>query len=141
MLEQDKSYIAALIDGEGSILISTHPKRGGGFRYDIRIQVAMTDPSAIMWAHDITKLSSLNTNSFKRRTESNKKCYYRWTLSVNDSVTLIKIIFSYLKIKHKQAELLLKFVECRRKTKNRLLRFNLESELATQMRNFNKRGA
>ena len=70
MDDVDKAYIAGLFDGEGSIYYKKvkekKKKHGGksGYRYAntwrISMEITMTDPSVLMWVHEVLGCGTFN---------------------------------------------------------------------------------
>lgn len=104
MLESDKAYIAGIIDGEGSIMLTRFHKN----QYPSPcISVASTSLELLNWISEKTGKgiikSKKNYNSFKHQDS------YTYTIKYNDAIELLEVIIPYLVIpqKKKRAELIL----------------------------------
>jgi len=102
--ETDKAYLAGLIDADGCITIKTC--RGTAYP---GVGVAQTDFQALEWMAD--KLDA--TVSYHTRRKEGKSGYHRRQMIVRlhgaRAQLLCKAILPYLKIKKRQAELVLQF--------------------------------
>jgi hypothetical protein len=105
--EVDLGYIAAMIDGEGSITLS-RLKRGG---YVSGISIANNCKSMLEWIKSCIKRGKIYPKSH------NSKCYALNIRRNSDQIALLQAVMPYLKVKHKQAELALKFLEAQRKSR------------------------
>jgi hypothetical protein len=129
---EDIAYTAGFFDGEGSIgIVKSRRRKNNGEEYFYlfpRLTIANTDKDVLCW---ITK--TLKTGGYIavktpiKVTQKNprwKKCY-RLTITNMDNIeSLLKVLIPYLKTnqKAKQAQLLLKFIELRKKRKALILR-------------------
>ena len=108
------AYIAGLMDGEGTIRInrvtwSKHPN--WNIRYSGAISIGMTDQKAI------ELFVELFGSKMRIERVPNRKVIYRWGTSGNIVVPkILKQFLPYLRVKKKQAELVIKYCEnCMRK--------------------------
>ena len=100
----DIAYMAGLIDGEGSILV-THSGPGIG-AYQLRLQVANTDYRVMLWMQ--TKFGAHINKGGMRQKDHHKQAWYAlWYSSYAKEV--IRLIEPYLIIKKEQALLALQF--------------------------------
>jgi len=96
-----KVYLAALVDGEGTITIQ---KRNMNFRPCL--QVANTSVELLAWLISIGFYSTLARNS-------NGRPYWRIQVSGYGIVDILEEILPYLIIKKKHAELTIEFINIR----------------------------
>jgi len=101
--KEDYIYLAAILDGEGYFGIKKNTPRSHG-TFEIRIVVSNTDKKLIYWLHQtfgghIIMLIPKNERHSTR---------YDWEISSKSAGKLLNFVFPYLKVKHKQAGLLLK---------------------------------
>lgn len=104
--EIEKAYYAGIMDGEGCISIYHQPKPGSPdiLRYNVRIQVGMTDSRAVRKMYDqyggtvYTRLKSKNPNW---------KLSTMWYLTGKRVTRFLLDIYPYLILKTGQAELAL----------------------------------
>lgn len=115
-LPQDKTkwaYLAALIDGEGTISIGGHSAKlkSGELRprFDLQINVANTDIRLMKW---LTSVFGFNyyTLSQNKNIRSRKPCY-QWKVSGRKSQEqFLLAVIPYLVMKKEQAKLALEFL-------------------------------
>lgn len=99
LTETEKAYIAGIIDGEGTIGFHADKRRNNGLLYQPRVSIANCDRSLLEWVE-------------------NKLCFghiHRVEFEVNnyDVIPLLKAIRPYLRVKKKQADSMLEFVDLR----------------------------
>ncbi len=102
----DKVYFAALIDGEGSIFITSNNNQAGKYR-KLCVAVGMRSDKAqcLPDGHKIWG-GSLNKRDPRK---SNTHEVLDWRLWTKDAERFLKDIQPFLRVKHKQAELALKY--------------------------------
>lgn len=102
------AYLAGLVDGEGCIAIhrQKHRKTRSGLYYRTDVTVSNTNQDVLVWAKKVTGLGSIRGRQLKMR---NSKFSWRWSVSGNGAVLLVRLISPYLIIKREQARLLLSF--------------------------------
>ena len=134
MTEPQRAYLAGLIDGEGCICITA---RAGG-TYSSFVQVAMCNPSAILFYYKLTSLGSIciakNRNNYLARDTT------VWTVQTRDGAKLLIEILPYLIVKKQQAELYLESVEHRKHWKKTELYKSEQKVFYDKMRVLNKIG-
>jgi hypothetical protein len=105
------SYIAGIVDGEGSISVYQHKKRRGkeylDYTYGLHVSVTNTYKPVVDWLQKKTGLGSIGS---KLRDKENYKTAYTWVLQVNQIQPFLEALLPYLIIKHAQAELMLEFL-------------------------------
>ena len=102
------AYLAGIIDGEGTIRIARTKSDNPNWslKYSGAISIGMTDKKVIQLF--------VKTFGAKMRIEcvSNRKLIYRWGTSGNQKVPIIlKPLLPYLRVKKKQAELVIRYCE------------------------------
>ena len=103
----DRAYIAGLIDGEGSIHMTRKVKYGTYYAF---ITVGMSDKGVIEWlanqfGNKATECLYMKKGSFKKT----PKPIYRISLQGRRACLLCEILLPYLKVKKKQAEVLMEY--------------------------------
>jgi len=98
--EVDLAYIAGLIDGEGSIQYKQYMrKRKHNPRayptWSIRIEIAMTDRSVLVWLNEILGVGTVNP----RKVKPGKKKQWRWRCSHRQAYFVARLIWPYVHIK------------------------------------------
>ena len=102
------AYMAGILDGEGTITIKQcKGKKGTSNGYSVQVLVFNTDEGLMVWLED--KFSGLLTEK-KGVASGNRKCYV-WWLSGELAGQLLEVLLPYLKIKAKQAELAIRFLD------------------------------
>lgn len=107
--DNDLSYLAGFIDGEGCLNIRKSPN------WVIRVQIYNTKPSIIYWIRD-----SFGGRVWikKQPSDKNWKPSYTYEATARVAYSLLKSVFPFLKLKKEQAEILIRFQEeknCRKK--------------------------
>jgi len=101
--EVDAAYIAGLFDGEGSIYYkltrrTRHDRPGKPIHntWVIRMEIAMTDRSVLIWLHETLGVGTLGP----RKVKKGYKPQWRWRCSYRDAYHVCKLIwpFSHTKL-------------------------------------------
>ena len=98
--EVDLAYIAGLIDGEGSIQYKQYMRKRkhnpkAYTTWSIRIEIAMTDQSVLIWLNEILGVGTVNP----RKVKPGKKKQWRWRCSHRQAYFVAKLIWPYVHIK------------------------------------------
>ena len=98
--EVDIAYIAGLIDGEGSIQYKQYMRKRKHNpkaypTWSIRIEIAMTDQSVLIWLNEILGVGTVNP----RKVKPGKKKQWRWRCSHRQAYFVAKLIWPYVHIK------------------------------------------
>lgn len=122
------SYLAGLIDGEGTIRIgySSPPKKYPNHnpKYYAGISIGMTNKKAIEIV--VKKFGS----KLREECVPNRKIVYRWGTSGNKVVpTILKQLLPYLVVKKEQAKLVIEFCEQQKHTGFRRNKYLPKEEL------------
>jgi len=117
----DIGYISGLIDGEGCISLNCHKRKSSLINYYPYVSIANVDLTTLKWVNEVTGLGSVRrlvppppserTEKWRQRPWTWSKCYTWQVSSLADCYRLLKDIGHLLKIKKKQAELILEFLE------------------------------
>lgn len=103
--EGDLGYIAAMIDGEGSICI-TKCKKG----LVSTLSISNNDRDMLSWIQSV-----LGRGHIYKHTKRGNLCFQ--IARNSDQIALLEVLMPYLKVKRRQAELALKFLRARRKSR------------------------
>jgi len=105
----EAAYIAAFIDGEGTISIRKYKRKSmvGGMRYNSVVEMNNTDVGVMQYLRSL--IGPARYYIFKQQQENRKKCY-RFTVPSNVQRWLLASILPYLVIKKRQAEIVLQFL-------------------------------
>jgi len=104
MTDTEKAYIAGIIDGEGSIMLTKFHNN----QYPAPcISISSTTIELLQWIKEKTKVGTIKSK--KNYNKDNHKDSYTYTVKYNDAIELLKQIQPYLIIetKKKRAELIL----------------------------------
>lgn len=108
---ENLAYIAGIIDGEGSIIISKlRPNKNKGeinFRYQLFCKVTNTDRRLIQYLAEKTGQPNIVDNRKNPNPNSRKTFSIHWP--VNTTIFLLEKIYPYLVIKKEQVDLALEF--------------------------------
>ncbi len=139
--EFDLGYLCGLIDGEGSIFFCKQSCdwRPQSVVYYPKLNVGGTNPAPIKWCKDTLHIGFVHR--FKRG-ESEKDGWIWQIGRFDELVALLKLVKPHLKIKKKQAELVLKFIKIRytREIGQRELYSDEELEAVKTVKALNRRG-
>jgi len=106
---QDLAYAAGIIDGEGYIGISTTPgKRSTGFK--AMVAVGMCDPEVVVW---LAETFGGSVYCYAPRGTA-KRGTHRWQVTGETAAVFCRLVRPYLRLKHRQAELLVRYREDQR---------------------------
>ena len=109
--ETDKAYIAGFIDGEGSISIKRrNPKSEHPEAWQLIIQISSLDKNVLKYISEKTgqgKIQKIKLSKYKGR--ENQRDIYKISINSRKAANLLKEIYPYLKIKHKQAKIAIEF--------------------------------
>ena len=94
------AYIAGLFDGEGSIQYKQYMRKRKHNpkaypTWSIRIEIAMTDQSVLIWLNEILGVGTVNP----RKVKPGKKKQWRWRCSHSQAYFVAKLIWPYVHIK------------------------------------------
>lgn len=108
--ETEYAYMAGLFDGEGSFVIGKHFAKNGhsgrrGFVWELRMTIGMSEKAGLNLIKRIFNKKRLRESSNGRF----KKMFYL-TLYSNEIREVLPLMMPYIKVKIKQAKLLLKAV-------------------------------
>lgn len=100
--ETDIAYIAGLFDGEGSVYVKqtkqVRHKRPGKPTHNIwvvRMEIAMTEYSILVWLHEVLGCGSLG----ERKVKKGRKRQWRWRCSHRDAYYVACLLFPYSHVK------------------------------------------
>ena len=98
MLETDKAYIAGIIDGEGSIMLTKFHKN----EYPSPcVSISSTDMELLKWVKNTTKIGRIiNKKNYNKEKHLNS---YVYRIIYNDAIKLLAEIEPYLVIEKKKS--------------------------------------
>jgi hypothetical protein len=134
MLTIQSNYIAGIVDGEGTI---------GLYKYDniyiVEIKIHNTNLNLLKYVRDTIKLGHINRQSKKE----NHKFVYIYKLRKHEYKKFLNEILPYLKIKRRQAELVLQYLSLRKGHRDNPLTYDeieIRENIYEQIRPLNKTG-
>ncbi|APC85787.1 LAGLIDADG family homing endonuclease [Clostridium botulinum] len=98
MTNEQKAYIAGIIDGEGSIMLLKF--HGNQFPSPC-ISISSTTIELLEWIKSVTKIGTIKSKK-NYNTEKHSDCF-TYTIKYNDAINLLIEIEPYLVIKNKKA--------------------------------------
>jgi len=115
MIETDAAYLAALVDGEGSIQYKQKwekkkKHKGEGYRktyaWRINMEISMTDQDVIRWVHETVNVGSFRQKNIKGLNKAGKKfkTQWRWRCAFRDAYYVCKLIWPYTQVKLHKVE-------------------------------------
>lgn len=100
--ETDKAYLAGLIDGEGCLIMDGASDR----MIRPKLQLIMTDQTLVEWVGHVW--GTPVRRFAKHRAQPHHKDQFRTTLTGMRAVDAIRVIYPYMRLKQRQADI---FVE------------------------------
>ncbi len=115
------SYLAGLIDGEGYIGIMKHKRYDDLTKNHYRevIKIANTDKKLIEW---LKNSFGGDMEERKWKNGENYKTAYCWSKKYTNTEEILRKIMPYLRVKKKQAEIVLEVIKTKKKWWQRLNR-------------------
>lgn len=106
----DAAYIAGIIDGEGCISLSKKkdPTMRNGYGYRPFLLVSNTHEPLLRFLQKNTGLGRVYK---KKAAKAHHKSGYTWQLWSQQASAVLKWVRPYLRVRHKQADLVIRFAE------------------------------
>lgn len=130
-MDTDDAYLAGLIDGEGTISLRRR-KRG-----DIIAELSLVNTSPIIL--DTFGVSKLYIRK-RRFTPNGKEVIEVVVQRLNDILSILKRVYPFLRLKKRQAELMIEFCESRL-SRGRVKYSERELEIQRELHDLNRRGS
>jgi hypothetical protein len=107
----DFSYLAGIIDGEGTITVSRQPRSTCRRPYFCpRVLVSNTSEALMTWIAERFPVGRVRVGRYSP-SKGGKKAVYRWDVENRALRPLLKRLLPYLVVKRRNAELLLEWVQ------------------------------
>lgn len=137
--EGEAAYIAGIIDGEGTITVtSTNRKDQKRPYYKMCVTICNTNMEML---HKVSETLGCGNISYRDRENPNWKNVGQLSFSQSDSVSILQQIYKFLIIKKQQAEYGLKFLSLKTKqTEESVDTFQEQALLCELIQGLNKRG-
>lgn len=101
LTETDAAYIAAFIDGEGSIVRSRRAP------HPWRLQVGQKEPAVIYWLREVTGVGTVYREANPGRGLVRRRAYddiHRWTVSGWAAADLLRQVLPFMHVKRSRAQ-------------------------------------
>ena len=100
----DAAYIAGLFDGEGSITYKQYMRKRKHQKkayptWSIRMEIAMTDKSVLVWVHEILGVGTLNPKRYRTKYTVGWKKQWRWRCQFRDAYFVARVLWPYAHVK------------------------------------------
>lgn len=104
----EAAYTAGIMDGEGTFYIGNYSgnRKNGDKHFQTLIAVATTDKSLMDWLHN-TFGGGVRAYTPGQMAKNSRKQVFRWCATSNRMLHICEIIFPYLVIKKRQAEIMI----------------------------------
>lgn len=140
-----KAWLAGFIDGEGYIGLVKQIKPTGGLRYHPQFVITSTDKKIL---DEILLLIPIAKWAFLRRTEGHKLGFQLKIVKYEHLREFLELIKPYLRLKYRQAELIIRFCKLRneikiitgRGSKGKTSFGIMDEQIFNELSNLNKRG-
>ena len=130
--ESDVSYIAGLFDGEGSIyykrLKQTRHNRPGKPVHNvwsIRMEIAMTDYSVLVWLYEVLGVGKLNP----RKVKPGRKKQWRWRCTHRDAYYVCCLIWPWSHTKLDKVQQIIAHYTSRKLKEDNVIDLALERDI------------
>ncbi len=140
----DRAYIAAFMDGEGTIGVRRIRRIGqrADFSYEPYVEAGNTNPLIIEWLHEV--FGGYYRKLYPKRFGNAKLEFYQWSIKCNIAIKFLAEISPFLRMKKAQADIILAKLSNRHSPGGRAP-FNSEhwermEAIYQQMKLLNKRG-
>jgi len=106
---EEAAYVAAFIDGEGTISIRKYKRKSiaGGMRYNSVVEMSNTHVGVMQYLRGL--IGPARYYIYKKQRDNQKTCY-RFIIPSNVQRWLLETIIPYLVIKKRQAEIAIEFL-------------------------------
>lgn len=109
MTAEEAAYLAGLIDGEGTIALRAYETKQGRRSHSFEA-IACMSGTALALMEQVVEIAG---NGWLARTEGNekRKPLWKWSLSANQIRHVLPQVLCYLRLKRRQAEIVLRYLE------------------------------
>lgn len=113
--DAEANYIAALIDGEGNIVITKKPAKDyrRGYAFWSEVVITNTCEDVLKWVHGKIGVGHVYHHSKNKRFSAHKHIY-KLRISSNLGKLLLQRIVKFLRVKNKQAQVIFKYYSLKR---------------------------
>ena len=98
------AYIAGLFDGEGSVSHKQYMRKRPNNKkpyptWSIRMEIAMTDKSILVWLHEVLGVGTVNPKRYKTKYTVGWKKQWRWGCQHRDAYYVARLLWPYAHVK------------------------------------------
>ena len=98
------AYIAGLFDGEGSVSHKQYMRKRPNNKkpyptWSIRMEIAMTDKSILVWLHEVLGVGTVNPKRYKTKYTVGWKKQWRWRCQHRDAYYVARLLWPYAHVK------------------------------------------
>ena len=98
------AYIAGLFDGEGSVSHKQYMRKRSNNKKpyptrSIRMEIAMTDKSILVWLHEVLGVGTVNPKRYKTKYTVCWKKQWRWRCQHRDAYYVARLLWPYAHVK------------------------------------------
>ena len=98
------AYIAGLFDGEGSVSHKQYMRKRPNNKkpyptWSIRMEIAMTDKSILVWVHEVLGVGTINPKRYKTKYTVGWKKQGRWRCQHRDAYYVARLLWPYAHVK------------------------------------------
>ena len=98
------AYIAGLFDGEGSVSHKQYMRQRPNNKkpyptWSIRMEIAMTDKSILVWLHEVLGVGTINPKRYKTKYTVGWKKQWRWRCQFRDAYLVARLFWPYSHVK------------------------------------------
>jgi hypothetical protein len=141
----DAAYIAGFVDGEGSIGLWKETRKDNriGWRYKPVLTAANTDIPVLEWIRSVTGVGSIVEHCWVNpvATTGGRRTCYVWRCSPQPTKHVLGQILPFLRLKPRQAELVLEFQSVMFAGKHMdIADYEKAEEIYHELRRLNRRG-
>jgi hypothetical protein len=130
--DTDKAYIAGLFDGEGSIYYkrlkqTRHNRPGKPVHnvWNIRMEIAMTDYSVLVWLYEVLGVGKLNP----RKVKPGRKKQWRWRCTHRDAYYVCCLIWPWSHTKLDKVQQIIAHYTSRKLKEDNVIDLALERDI------------
>jgi hypothetical protein len=130
--DTDKAYIAGLFDGEGSIYYkklkqTRHNRPGKPVHnvWNIRMEIAMTDYSVLVWLYEVLGVGKLNP----RKVKPGRKKQWRWRCTHRDAYYVCRLIWPWSHTKLDKVQQIIAHYATKKLNENNVIDLALERDI------------
>ena len=128
--ENDRAYIAGLFDGEGHIQYKQYMRQRKHNKkpyptWSIRMEMAMTDKSILIWVHEILGVGTVTEKRYKTKYTVSWIKQWRWRCCHRDAYYVSKLLWPFAHVKLEDIQKIITHYANKKLTEKNLLKGKL----------------